>query len=665
MIVNKVLEAKTFIYQKGKGFWFIECRLKVVHDKIAVVGGTCSSSTLRAKSYMPEWGNKRYKKKTDALLHASTWRDLVVKVVSTGESVAEHIVGVPAIDESIQDQHTMDVTTMASSRADALRSDDMQLPNNVACIETKGLDTSVAHLVSTDEEMHDFCDASIFLTRAPIDSGFGAEDNIDWQDQEHAFGNDGGDMDDEERWDYITPTMPLQEAALLARNLLEPSAQVDTHRAVSSSLACDGGEMSPTNKRARRYSNGGPLPNDLSTNNQGCNNRNQEQEIVDLRLEVEVIKRELSAARMAASKNSLAASRAKQLLAKMNLKRARGARPNKANPDSDTYKKWFRRQVDHISNYLVTTFGRNIVEMPKSGVDDSFGFSADYVDDGINMILLGQFLAALTRKHEGLESCFLDALAEQRGVNAYKQRLKKVEKITVDAVQAQLTSVAVLLLAHLRVSHAGYQTLVNATSWATSDGDIRAVRVLCPLGTPMCRWPPLYKVLAKVEATTSSLGLKNLGKGAAHMDCKLVLIDQILFLSRKGLISLVDGLTIWVQILGDATGVWRSLKMNGTTIVLKVNAIVKNKQLWVLMFIYLLLHVSSVLLLMLMRMPMLMMLALTLMHPLDAHEAAAFLAAADANADANMPNVACHLAGAYVVLKLLALYMHVSRDLGF
>ena len=568
MSVNKVIEANIFIYQKGKGFWFIECRLKVVHDK-SDVGGTCSSSTLRAKSYMPEWGNKRYKKKADALLHASTWRDLVVKALSTGESVVEYIASVADIDESNQRQLTMDVTTMSSLRADALRSDDMQLPNNVTYIEAKGLDTSVEHHVSTDEEMHDFCAARIFPTRAPINFGFGAEDNIDWQDQEHDIGNDGGDMDDEERWDYITPTVPLQEAALLAGTLLEPSAHVDAHRAVSSSLACDEGQRSPTNKRARRYSNGGPLSNDLSTNSQGYINRNQEQEIVDLRLEVEVIKRELTAARKAASENSLAASRAKKLLVKSHRKQVRGARTCKASPHTETFRKWFGRQVDSVSSFLVTMFGKHIMEIPKANVDGTSN-SANYVDGNFNMILLGQLLAALTRKHDGLESCFLDALAEQRGVSSYKLRLKKVEQITVDAVQGQLTFVAVLLLARLRVSHGGYQTLVNATSWATSEGDIRAVRVLCPLGTPMCRWPPLYKVLAKIEATTSSLGLQNLGKGAAHMDCKLVLINQLLYLSRKGLISLADGLTIWVQILGDATGVWRSLKMNGTTIVLKV-----------------------------------------------------------------------------------------------
>ena len=95
------------------------------------------------------------------------------------------------------------------------------------------------------------------------------------------------------------------------------------------------------------------------------------------------------------------------------------------------------------------------------------------------------------------------------------------------AIQNQLTYVAVLLLAHLRVIHVGYQTLVNATSWANGDGDIRANRVLCPLGTPICRWPPLYNVIAETQATTSTLGLNNLGKRAAHMDSDKFFIHQL------------------------------------------------------------------------------------------------------------------------------------------
>ncbi len=47
-----------------------------------------------------------------------------------------------------------------------------------------------------------------------------------------------------------------------------------------------------------------------------------------------------------------------------------------------------------------------------------------------------------------------------------------------------------------------------------------------------------------------------------------------------------------------------------------------------------------------------MMLALTLMLLRDASDAAAYAAANDANAYAKMPNVAPHLAGAYVVLLL-------------
>jgi hypothetical protein len=140
----------------------------------------------------------------------------------------------------------------------------------------------------------------------------------------------------------------------------------------------------------------------------------------------------------------------------------------------------------------------------------------------------------------------------------------------VDAIQTQLTSVAVLLLAHLRVSHIGSQTLVNATSWATEEGGSLSIRVLCPLGTPISRWPPFYKVLVKVETTYLSLGLQNIGKGTAKMDCEQVLIHQILYLSKRGMISLAEVLTIWLQILGDATGVWQTLKMNDTAIVLKV-----------------------------------------------------------------------------------------------
>jgi hypothetical protein len=328
-----------------------------------------------------------------------------------------------------------------------MHNDGMQEPNLLTFIETKELDTSVADLGATEEEMHDFCASGTFLTRARVESNFGADDDANGG-LEYDIDTDGG-MDDEERCDYIATAMPLQEAELLAGILLEPSADANNHhRIVASSLPCDEGQRCPGSKRPRRDINSDFMSNWISTINQRSEKRNYEQEIDDLRLEVKNITRELTDARKIASENSRVAFRARQCLAKMLRKEARGARPSGAIPGSDTRNKWLRRHVDKVSNFFETTFGSSIFEIPISGVDGS-ARSDDDVDEGINMKFLGKLLAALTRKHTGLEPYFLDALAEQRGVNSYKQRLKKTEEITVDAVRTQLTSVAVLLLAHL------------------------------------------------------------------------------------------------------------------------------------------------------------------------------------------------------------------------
>ena len=51
----------------------------------------------------------------------------------------------------------------------------------------------------------------------------------------------------------------------------------------------------------------------------------------------------------------------------------------------------------------MTTFAPKILEMPKLDVDGTV-IGDDNVAACFNMILLGQFLAALTRKNEGLVS---------------------------------------------------------------------------------------------------------------------------------------------------------------------------------------------------------------------------------------------------------------------
>jgi hypothetical protein len=125
-------------------------------------------------------------------------------------------------------------------------------------------------------------------------------------------------MDDEERWDYIAPTLPLQEAAYIDSALELTTVELDTHWLDALSLACDEEQRSPAStKRSRWDFNGGSLSNDLSTINQGLNNRIEDREINDLRLEVDVIKRQLTATRKALWKESLAAAGATKLLVKV------------------------------------------------------------------------------------------------------------------------------------------------------------------------------------------------------------------------------------------------------------------------------------------------------------------------------------------------------------
>ena len=298
MSINNIMEVFNVVepdiyYKKDRGFWFIECRIKVASDT-SDVGGRASSSLIRARSYMQEWGNKRYKKRGDALLAISTWMDFVVEALSKRGSVAKHSADILATDASgNQHQTIIDVTMQLLPRAHAMRCDDMQLPNMVTTFRaTEELDTSGGSLDATEEEMRDFCASRTFLTGPHVvDSGFEAADDVD----DWAHGNDVGsdrDMDDEERMDYIAPTMPHQEALRIAI-ALEPATEGDNRRGRASS-SCDERQKSPVSKRARRDFNGGSLTHGLSTTNQGSDNQNLHQDIIDLRLEVKVIKLQLA-----------------------------------------------------------------------------------------------------------------------------------------------------------------------------------------------------------------------------------------------------------------------------------------------------------------------------------------------------------------------------------
>ena len=72
-----------------------------------------------------------------------------------------------------------------------------------------------------------------------------------------------------------------------------------------------------------------------------------------------------------------------------------------------------------------------------------------------------------------------------------------------------------------------------------------------------------------LNAVTSELGI-DIKHGAAFLDPMQVILKRVIELVNKGLLKLYPDMILKVQLLGDATTVWKSMKVNGTTIALKV-----------------------------------------------------------------------------------------------
>ena len=84
----------------------------------------------------------------------------------------------------------------------------------------------------------------------------------------------------------------------------------------------------------------------------------------------------------------------------------------------------------------------------------------------------------------------------------------------------------------------------------------------------MARWMPKNDLKLKLNAISKELGI-DISPNAAFLDPELVLIKRLMELVQEGLLTLTPGMEIKVQVLGDATTVWRSMGVNGTTVVMK------------------------------------------------------------------------------------------------
>jgi hypothetical protein len=60
------------------------------------------------------------------------------------------------------------------------------------------------------------------------------------------------------------------------------------------------------------------------------------------------------------------------------------------------------------------------------------------------------------------------------------------------------------------------------------------------------------------------------GENQAYVDAAIVLVRRIRVLVKQGILVLTHGMKLRLQILGDATGIWPSLKVDCTIIILKI-----------------------------------------------------------------------------------------------
>jgi len=121
----------------------------------------------------------------------------------------------------------------------------------------------------------------------------------------------------------------------------------------------------------------------------------------------------------------------------------------------------------------------------------------------------------------------------------------------------------------LNLTETGYQKLINSLSWKYDHEQGRHRRIRFKWGTRMPRLMSQLSMRASKKRFMTSIGLVR-GENQAYVDAEIVLVRRIRVLVKQGILVLTPGMKLRVQILGDATGIWPSLKVNGTTIILKI-----------------------------------------------------------------------------------------------
>jgi hypothetical protein len=145
----------------------------------------------------------------------------------------------------------------------------------------------------------------------------------------------------------------------------------------------------------------------------------------------------------------------------------------------------------------------------------------------------------------------------------------KIEKKIAECTKEHLHVISVDLFMHTKVSTRGYQTILNLLS--SNQGAEGLVRAVLPCGTKFPKLTSIGVVRPRLAQLREKLGVDTRMHQAAMSDAKEILTARIRWLvaNKKGFTNLWTDNMVMIQLLSDACGIFKTNKVQGTSIVLK------------------------------------------------------------------------------------------------
>jgi hypothetical protein len=153
-----------------------------------------------------------------------------------------------------------------------------------------------------------------------------------------------------------------------------------------------------------------------------------------------------------------------------------------------------------------------------------------------------------------------------------KRTVQEAEEAAMARIRKHWEEKGLGLFSRCGMTHRAWQININMTShrWNTRLQDFE--RVLLPGGTPMCVHPSLHHILKEREKIAEELGISSkTNEISTSFDVITSLVCRLEYLDNKGLLTgcVDDPGCLLVQLLADASQIFRAKNTNATAMVLK------------------------------------------------------------------------------------------------